>query len=126
MPLPEYHLDERRIRALVALYSSTRTEITRYRDYEWRITAYALALFGASIALSLNDKFRSLWSERAKGVLAVLVVLIGVIACVFILYFNRKFGQHRDRRQRLDDILGFTKPGVFADDPKALLPVETG
>ena len=114
MPLTNYHLDVPRIHVLVALYNSTRSELSRYRDIQWHVTAYIVGLQGAFLALITNDKFRSLWSSFGRGMLtAVLVALAGAgIALIWIFY--SKFKEHRVRRATLDKIFGFQQPGIFS------------
>lgn len=124
MPLAEYPLDERRVRALTALYSETRNEITRYRDYEWRITAYALTFFAGCMVLGLNDEFSKLWSILVKGVFITLLAMAAIVALGFLGYSHTKYLEHRRRRQVLDGILGFSSKGLF-EDGVVLVPSQT-
>jgi hypothetical protein len=116
MPLAEYPLDERRIRALAALYTSVRTEITTYRDSGWRITSYILALFAGCIALGLNTQFRcilNLNSGGAKGVFVTLLALITLIGIGFVWIAHGKYIQRRDLRNTLDRVFGFCDKDIF-------------
>jgi hypothetical protein len=115
MPLPEYKLDERRVLALTALYAETRKEITRYRDYEWRITSYAVALFAGCIALGLNKEFSDLWNGTIKGVFMTLLALTTIVAFCFLLHSHYKYIEQRKRRTMLDKILGFSSKGFFEE-----------
>jgi glucan phosphoethanolaminetransferase (alkaline phosphatase superfamily) len=115
MPLSPYHLDEARLRVLVALYNNTRAEITRYRDYTWKITAYVVTILGAILALSVNSRFLSLWSEMIRNMFRILVVLFSIAGSVLIWYFNRKFTNHRTTRAELDKLFGFFEMGKFSE-----------
>ena len=124
MSLPEYPLDEMRVRILTALYSETRNEITRYRDYKWRITAYVLTFFAGCIALELNNEFSKLWSSLIKGVFITLLTMAGAVALGFLGYSHSKYLEHRARRKVLDAILDFTSEGQFKEGV-TLVPIQT-
>jgi hypothetical protein len=124
MPLKPYSLDLPRVHALLALYNGTRAELIRYRDLQWHVTAYIVGLQGAFLILIANDKFRSLWSTFWRGILTMILFALAFIGMAFIWIFYGKFKEHRERRSKLDKLLGFQDSEVFAVDGPALLPEE--
>jgi hypothetical protein len=121
MPLSPYHLDEARLRVLVALYNNTRIEITRYRDYEWKITAYAVTILGALLTLSVNSRFLILWGDFARALFFVLVCVFTGAGITLVWYFHRKFANHRATRAELDELFGFFNTGTFSEGDAAIL-----
>jgi hypothetical protein len=105
--LPPARQSEPSTEALLALYTVTNNYILQYRDLAFRTAVYTITLLGGCIGLGLNERFKALWSEQARGVLLVVLVLISAAAVAFICIINRKCLILRRRRNALDEVLGF-------------------
>jgi len=112
------------VHVLVSLYNNTRSELMRYRDIQWHVTAYIVGLQGAFLVLIVNDRFRSLWSAFGRGIVTAILVALAGVGISLIWIFYGKFKEHRVRRATLDSMLGFREKGMFADGVGALLPEE--
>lgn len=57
--------------------------------------------------MALNDRFKALWSEQARGFLLAVLLLISVVAAIFICVTNQKCLVYKRRRCSLEELLGF-------------------
>jgi hypothetical protein len=106
--VPPRETFEPSVDALLTLYWVTNNYILQYRDFAFRAAVYTITLLGACIGLGLNQSFKSLWSDQARGVLLVLLSLVSLVAIVFICTINRKCVILKRRRTVLEDALGYS------------------
>lgn len=71
--------DSTRWKALLKLYSQTHTEITRYRDMEWKVLTWTIVLLGGIIAASQSI-------PTSGDLHTVLKVLMTLFAAVIAFY----------------------------------------
>ncbi len=106
--------------AIIALYHVTAEEVTRYRDYEWKIALWALLLIAAIIRLPelilLNHMLILQW-------LAFLFVTAVMISSVVLIRFchkqfikNSRVLRRCEGRLNLDDF----KPPEWTGTPESI------
>lgn len=108
--------------ALLTLYTITNNYILQYRDIAFRVAVYSVGLLGACVGLALNDRFRSLWSERARGFLLAVLLLFSIVAVLFIFVINHKCVLLKQRRTILEDLLGYSKTEFYSKNDAPLIP----
>jgi hypothetical protein len=84
------------------------TEITRYRDYEWKATTCYIAILSAAIG-SVLDK--DIWLDLSKYrlVLTSAVAAFALIASSQLAYIHRMLNRRRNERAALLEDLGGPK-----------------
>ncbi len=91
--------DSDRARALVALYNHIHSEITRYRDMEWRILTWTVALLAGIVTVSkglgLPDQLRMV----LKTLLFVFTILAAVGGSLHIHFAHVNLTANRNRRR---------------------------
>lgn len=106
---------------LLELYRRTREEITRYRDYEWKITAYVGALLVWIVTMSLNGKVVN--SDTGK-LERIIWSYISLIICVFgvfsLVYVHLRLNRNRNMQSKLEFVLGLHKPDNLISDSTAI------
>jgi hypothetical protein len=109
---------------LLALYEATWAEITRLRDYEWKIAYYFVGISAGLITLLANDSIRPLLN--GYGYLRIALTIIQAVAAVFAVFYlemtHRYLSQQRNIRRQIEETLGFYEPGKLGTS--ALLPSE--
>lgn len=108
--------EENHLTVLTTLYDNVRREITRYRDYEWQITASVGGLFVWVITMLLNDKLVGTGSSYCIKLLCVFL-LLGLYAFGFgsLCYVHTRLNSRRNLRTKIEHIL-------FVHEPKRYLP----
>lgn len=104
---------------LLAYYGHLRDEITRYRNFEWQITAYVAALFVFLIGLTGPDHpidTKSGWP--IKMLWTVLFVGVAAFGEFALTYVHRSLNRRRDDAVRLEILLGLYRP--FQPDQHAV------
>lgn len=105
---------------LLELYRLTNDEIKRYRDYEWRILGYTVAILAAIAALSRVATIDPGHEPYIKTLLFVFTAVSAIYGGWHIHFIHRELTWNRNLRRRLEGTLEFYDPGPY--DPKSLLP----
>lgn len=95
------------VEALTVLYTNTNSYILQYRQFAFQAGVYTVGLLGGCIGLALNDRFKSLWSEKTRGFLLAVLLIFSAVATTFICIVNHKCILYKERRTRLEQVLGF-------------------
>jgi len=116
--------ERERVSALVALYSQTRGEITRYRDLEWKLPSLVLVLLGATVAA-----FRGLaMTDAARVVVPTLFclfsLLVSIIGIAHLLYVHWLLTEERRVARRIESLFEFCRPGAYDNTSASLLAEE--
>jgi hypothetical protein len=89
---------------------SSNQYLLQYRDFAFKAGTYAIGLLGALIGLAMNERFKSLWSEEARGFLLAIVVAFALVVFAFIKIINQKCFLYKKRRILLEQPLGCYYP----------------
>lgn len=106
--------------ALIALYHETWGEITRLRDYEWKIGYYFTSMsFGVILLFSQKD-LKSILSNEIK----IIITIIQCLAALFSIYYlektHRYLNQQRNFRRQIEEIFEFYDINKYSSDPVLL------
>lgn len=107
--------NDQKVRSLVALHATLSAEITRYRDYEWRVPAWGiLVLVGLG---SLLDRVTV--SEESKLILKTLLVTFAAALASYCLIYlhmiHARLTKNRRWRRTVERILQFCDRGAYTD-----------
>lgn len=105
---------------LVQLYEATYSEISRLRDYEWRIAYYFIVLGLAALGLALSADIRPHITVPLQWLLSFFLGTGQVLGLYLLGQTHLWLTQQRNIRRRLEDLMGFYDKGIFADE--SLLP----
>lgn len=111
------------IKAMLALYQDVNSEITRYRDYEWKLPIWTAALLAAIVGVA--NQIDSLGFDFGKKyilktVLASFSVAATAFACWYIYFLHSKLIENRKIRRLISNCFQFSDEGIYAE--YALLP----
>ena len=84
-------------------------EITRYRDFEWKVTSFHAAFFAALLYLMLDVGKRALMTQSRYWLLFS-IVGYGIISCAHLVYIHYQLNRRRNERNALLAGLGVTAP----------------
>jgi len=84
-------------------------EITRYRDYEWKIASFFNAFF-AAVFLVFIDADRRKAVEFAKGWIVAAVLILAALTAFHMIFVHRKLNQRRYDRHRVYATIGRDDP----------------
>ena len=101
---------------LVAAYTATWAEITRLREYQWKIAYYFLALSAGLIALLTNDHIAPLPGWLKWGVTCAQVIA-GVLGVVYMNVTHGYLTEQRNIRRRIEEEWGLSRPGADGREP---------
>jgi hypothetical protein len=90
-------------------------EINRYRDHEWQVASFSLALSSAIVIFAKNNETKDLICPLGLGILIIVVVILLMIAEI---HTHIKLNQYRKRRELL--IKGKEHKGKDASENPAL------
>jgi hypothetical protein len=107
-------------KSLLALYEATWGEITRLRDYEWKIAYYFVGLSVGLITLLANDSIRPVLSCQLRIALTIIQAVAAFFAVFYLEMTHRYLSEQRNIRRQVEEVLGFYDPGKLA--PTSLLP----
>lgn len=112
----DYHSRE----SLLALYHETWSEISRLREYEWKIGYYFLSIALGLIILVFNDAFQGILSTW----LQIVITFVQVVTAFFAIYYLEQthsfLTQQRNFRRRIEEILGYFDKNTY--DVESILP----
>jgi len=94
---------------LTTLYEIVSNEITRYRNYEWQITALIVGLFAGIIKLLDNELVPTL-------VWVLLILVIWVFGLWALHYVHTKLNSMRNRQRKIEHILSIHEPKRYLPD----------
>lgn len=98
-------LSDRNFQFLRDSLTHLNNEVTRYRDTEWKATAFHAAVL-AAIAYVLLDKSKCPDLSGWRTVLTVVVVAYTGLACCQLVYIHKRLNQCRNERSDLIRRLG--------------------
>jgi hypothetical protein len=116
MPNPE---NREKVAALIARYNQISGDIVRYRDIEWKIIVWVVALLAGVIALTRPGQ--PTLSACMKSLFVIFSVAVGVYGIWHLHYAHRRLTEERQRRRDCERILGFYDKGKY-DPGASLLP----
>lgn len=102
---------------LISLYSQTYGEITRYRDMEWKIWYWTVALMAGIVSLA---RLSGVELSAVRWFLSGVVIILGVYGIWHIRFVHIQLTWNRKMRRRLERMFKFYDEGVYADE--AILP----
>lgn len=108
--------------ALLALYHETWGEISRLRDYEWKIAYYFISLSVGLIALLASNTFKSFLTYSVRCVLTIVQVVAAFFSIYYLEMTHGFLTQQRNIRRHIEELLGFYDAGAFAKE--SVLPAE--
>lgn len=80
-------------------------EATRYRNYEWKITGYVIAVFIWFVSVIVLDPTKSpriFWVPHSKCGLIAILVLIALFHSYAVLYTHIRLHQTRNKQNQLE------------------------
>ena len=112
VPSTQYHSSD----SILALYHEISEEIARLRNTEWRIGYYFLTLGVGLIVMLLDESFQRLLDLWLRVALTMIQVLSGVFAIYYLYKTHVYLTQQRSIRRKIERMLGFCDPGIYAFD----------
>ena len=86
--------------AFLALLDQTHQEITRYRDMEWKVTTWTVALIAGAYAAERVTPQGGCLGCLSRFLLSAFTVLVGSYGCWHLYFLHRELtGQRRLRRK---------------------------
>lgn len=98
---------EEKPNAIIALYNHTHDEITRYRDMEWKITAWIVGLIAAIVAVTHLAPIQSGHKSLVQTILGISTLVAAGYGIGHILFAHKNLTWNRRLRRKLDKILKF-------------------
>lgn len=93
---------------MLALYNQTHSEITSYRDIEWKILGWILAILAGVITLVKINVFLAQDKPILQTILSIITVVIAIYGIWHIHYVHDKLTQNRKLRQNIQNDLNLT------------------
>ncbi|MHC4462062.1 MAG: hypothetical protein ACYS30_11615 [Planctomycetota bacterium] len=115
-------MNPREDEGLIALYQETWGEITRLRDYEWKIAYYFSSLSGGLIVLVFSLSLQCALTVWLRCALTGFQVAATIFAIYYLETTHRQLTLQRNIRRSIEELFGFCDPGVWRK--KAILPEE--
>ncbi|MCI0556349.1 MAG: hypothetical protein L0287_35860 [Anaerolineae bacterium] len=106
--------------ALYALYHETWEEITRLRQFEWRIGYYFLTISIGLIALLLDASFQLLLDHYLRFVITVVQIISGLFAVYYLIVTHGYLTEQRNIRRNIERVCGFYDKNIYR--PESVLP----
>ncbi len=104
-----------KLKVVLAINDITHKEITRYRDYEWRITLWTVTLMAGIVAAVRST---NLSGPNQSGIQVLLTFFLLVVLCLgigHVCFVHSRLVTNWKIRRNLDDQLGlFQKDAYFA------------
>lgn len=107
---------------LLALYHETWSEITRLRDYEWKIAYYFIVLTGSIIVFVVSDGAQPVLSLTVRWVLTIIQIVSMFLAVFYLEVTHGYLTQQRNIRRSIEELLGLYEKGKFTKE--SILPEE--
>ena len=104
---------DQRAAALLALYREAYSETRRYRDHEWKITGWTLAVIAGAIAIVAITEFPASIQPILKTLLSVFIVSAASYGSWHIHYAHARLTWYRGLRRRIENSLDFFKPAAY-------------
>ena len=111
---------EPEVLSLLELYRQTHEEIKRYRDFEWKVLGYTVALLAAIAALTRIATIDPVHEPYIKTLLFILTAVSAIYGSWHIHFIHKWLTWNRNFRRKLEDKLGFYDSGPYGPEP--LLP----
>jgi len=102
-------------RVIQGLYAIVQQEITRYRDYEWKITSWTIAIIGGIVAATQAIAFEDAHRGVVKTLLVVLTVVVAGYGIWHLCFVHSKLTENKMIRRELDGVLKFFEMNVYAE-----------
>lgn len=107
------------------LFNQANSEIIRYRDLEWKITAWIVAIqIGVISSLSIIEINKYCNQSLAKLLYFLFIVIVCGYGIWHIHYIHNKLTEERNVRKNLEHLLGFYEKCIYTKS--TLLPVKWG
>ena len=102
--------------ALIALYNNRQKEITRYRDYEWKIMIWSIiGLIGitgiSGLFISINNEHDLVIIMKTLFVIVSLFMTISTF--IYMIFIHNQFIWNRNILRKIDEIFGFFENDIF-------------
>jgi hypothetical protein len=108
-----------KVASIIALYNHTFSEIVRYRDLEWKITAWSIGLLAGVVAVIKWFDFETI--PCGFRTLITIFSITTAVYCVWHIHFvHKQLTIQRQKRRDIEKLLGFFTPGRY--DTNSLLP----
>jgi len=111
--------DQERLPALLTLLQTTHAEISRYRDYEWKVTAWCLVMIIATISVPgighggrISPECRTCW----RILLGAFTVATAVWAVVYVGVLHSRLTSNKVRRRKMEVMLEFYEQNAYATE----------
>jgi len=108
--------------ALMALYDKTWSEITRLRDYEWKIAYYFVYITSGLIALVATSTIQMILTDTLRWILTIAQIVAMFFAIYYLDVTHGHLTQQRNFRRGIEEYLRFYDDGVYGAHP--VLPRE--
>lgn len=105
---------------ILSLYEQAYSEIKRYRDMEWKITAWVVALIAGIITFIRLITFQPEHKYLIQIILIISIIVIMAYGIGHILFVHEKLAQNRRLRRKIEKILKFYEGGFY--DTETILP----
>ena len=112
--------DSQRHQALLHLYDHTHAEITRYRDYEWKITSWSLVLFAGIVAATNAVPVHATHRVCVQTLLMVITVVLAAYGLWHIYFVHKQLVWNQCLRRRMEVFFGLFDEKLC--DGKTILP----
>lgn len=92
---------------LAQMHGQLAEEATRYRNYEWKITGYVIAVFIWLISVVVLDPTRSpkiFWFPYSKIILGVILLFVTLFHTYAVFYTHSRLYQTRQKQNQLESL----------------------
>lgn len=107
---------------LLALYHEVCEEITRLRDYQWKIAYYFISLSGGLIALMVSNTIKPIMTCSIKYIITIVQLLSAFYSIYYLETNHRHLTLQRNIRRHIEELLQYYDEGVYSS--KSLLPAD--
>lgn len=108
--------------ALLALYERTWEEISRLREYEWKIAYGSVTLTAGFVAAINVENIRQNLTPVVRIFLTVGLSISAVLAVYYLVVTHRYLTEQRNIRRSLETVLGLFEP--LGTEAVQVLPIK--
>jgi hypothetical protein len=101
--------DDQKVDVVLKLYDHTQAEITRYRDIEWKITGWVVAVLAGIITLVKVKVFPAAGQPILQTILSIVSLVVAAYGIWHIHYVHDSLTKNRKLRRQIEDELELTR-----------------
>jgi hypothetical protein len=106
--------EQRTVQVLLAVYNAVNSDVTRYRDYEWKITAYIGVVLVWTITMISGTRV-PLDPSRCLARFFWLFITLGVygFGLAALRHVHRSLNQRRNEKTKIEHLLHLHEPRAY-------------